>query len=229
MTAYCLAGFIFGASFLLVGCNGSNAPAAVSIRQHQPPGEPQPKLPTIKLWLGAHEIIAEQALSPHQIQKGMMFRQSMADNEGMLFVFPEPHRASFWMRNTLIPLSCAFIDPDGVILEVREMNPLDETAVTADSNRVQFVLEMNGNWFERHQVKPGSVVRTERGTLRQTYFATRFLELENIDQLSQLWDPLILWGFSASRNLLARRWGESLDLNEVFKWHECLWSEALPR
>jgi uncharacterized protein len=172
LAARCLGLLFICATLSLIACNGSNAPAASAAGQ-QPSGQPQPKLPTIKLWLGAHEIIAEQATSRDQIEKGMMFRREMAENEGMLFVFVAPHRASFWMRNTLIPLSSAYIDPEGVILEIHEMKALDEEPVTAKSDRVQYVLEMNKGWFERNNVKAGARVRTERGTLSQTYFGAR--------------------------------------------------------
>jgi uncharacterized membrane protein (UPF0127 family) len=100
----------------------------------------------------------------------MMFRTEMAENEGMLFVFPEPYRVAFWMRNTLLPLSCAYIDPAGVILEIRDMKPLDETSIQAASDKVQYVLETKQGWFERNRVGVGTVVRTERGTLAETYF-----------------------------------------------------------
>jgi len=130
-------------------------------------------LPAIKLWLGAEEITAEQALSSIQIQTGLMFRKEMPEAHGMLFVFDEPHRASFWMRNTVLPLTCAYIDPEGVILEIRDMKPLDETPIRAASDRVQFVLEMNQGWFARHKVAAGMVVRTERGSLQETYFGRK--------------------------------------------------------
>lgn len=141
-------------------------------------GEPaakkaQPKLATIKLWLGAQEITAEQALTVPQITAGMMFREEMGEKEGMLFVFGEPHRASFWMRNTVLPLSCAYLDPDGVILEIHDMKPLDESPIEANSDRVQYVLETRQGWFQRNGIGPGTVVRTERGTLRETYFGRR--------------------------------------------------------
>ena len=134
-------------------------------------GKPQPKLPTVKLWLGAKEVIAEQARTPDQVQTGMMFRQQMGENEGMLFIFGQPLRASFWMRNTLIPLSCAYIDSAGVILETHEMKPLDETPIqAAPDSQVRYVLEMPGGWFSRNNIGPGTVVRTERGSLAETYF-----------------------------------------------------------
>jgi uncharacterized membrane protein (UPF0127 family) len=72
---------------------------------------------TIKLWLGPQELTAELAMTIPQIMTGMMFRKEMAETEGMLFVFGRAHQASFYMRNTLIPLSCGYIDPEGAILE----------------------------------------------------------------------------------------------------------------
>src|SRR2546421_7647812 len=73
----------------------------------------QPKLPTLKLWIGSQEVTAELAMSIPQIMTGMMFRKQMAESEGMLFVFGRAQRVSFYMKNTLIPLSCAYIDFDG--------------------------------------------------------------------------------------------------------------------
>ncbi len=148
----------------------ANAPAA-TIREAS--DRAQPALPTIKLWLGAEEIVAEQAISPAQVQAGLMFRKEMPENSGMLFVFSDPHRASFWMRNTVLPLTCAYIDPNGVILEIHDMKPLDESGIEASSDNVQFVLEMNRGWFARHNVSTGAVVRTERGSLVETYFGRR--------------------------------------------------------
>src|SRR4051812_7384041 len=78
----------------------------------------QPRLPTIKLWLGAQEMEAEMALTQTQVATGMMYRKEMGTNDGMLFVFPRPHRTAFYMRNTVIPLSAAYIDPEGTILEI---------------------------------------------------------------------------------------------------------------
>src|SRR4051794_6142247 len=66
-------------------------------------GHPQPRLVTVKLWLGTNEVTAEIAHTMPQIMAGMMWRTNMAEMEGMLFVFPQPHRAQFWMRNTLLP------------------------------------------------------------------------------------------------------------------------------
>src|SRR4051794_35590548 len=100
----------------------------------------------------------------------MMFRTNMAENAGMLFIFPGPHRASFWMKNTPLPLSAAYLDPDGVILEIHKLEPQNTNSVTAASERIQFVLETNEGWFQRHNIGVGAVVRTERGSLRETFF-----------------------------------------------------------
>ena len=156
------------------GCTSGCKQAAVSVPEPEEsprlPTAAQPKLQTLKLWLGSEEMEAELALTHDQVQTGMMFRKQMAENEGMLFVFPIPHRASFWMRNTLIPMTCAYLDSAGAILEIRDMKPLDETPIQAGSDEVQFVLEMPQGWFERNKIAVGTVVRTEAGSLSETYF-----------------------------------------------------------
>lgn len=129
----------------------------------------QPKLRTLKLWLGSNELTAEIAISQTEIATGMMYRTQMAENEAMLFVFSKPHRASFYMRNTLLPLSCACIDRDGKILEIRNMTPKEETPIVSSSDQVQFVLEVNQGWFERHNVSAGMFISSEKGTLAQVF------------------------------------------------------------
>jgi uncharacterized membrane protein (UPF0127 family) len=99
----------------------------------------------------------------------MMFRTNMAEMEGMLFVFPQPQQVAFYMKNTLLPLSCAYIDSEGTILETFEMQPLNETAIPSKSTQVQYVLEMNKGWFDRHNIRPGVAISTERGTFPQTF------------------------------------------------------------
>lgn len=134
-----------------------------------PPVKAQPKLQTMKLYVGAEVVAAELAMNQIQIATGMMFRAEMAENEGMLFVFAKPHRTSFYMRNTKIPLHVAYIDGDGAILELHELKPLDETPVEAKSERVQFVLEMNKGWFTRHNVAVGSIITCETGKLKDAF------------------------------------------------------------
>ncbi len=156
---------------LVSGCQKAapSAPAAAPNIDNTPTAA-QTKLPTVKLWLGDQEMVAEIANSPRARETGMMFRKEMAENEGMLFVFQQPYRGSFYMRNTYLPLSGAYLDRDGVIQEIHDMKPLDETPIEASSDQIQFVLETRQGWFARHQVKVGSVVRTERGSLMETFF-----------------------------------------------------------
>jgi hypothetical protein len=103
----------------------------------------------------------------------MMYRTNIAENEGMLFVHPTPRRASYWMKNTHLPLSIAYIDHDGLIQEIHDLKPHDTNAVVAASDRVQFALETSQGWFRRNNVGVGALVRTERGSLAETFFGRR--------------------------------------------------------
>jgi len=125
----------------------------------------QPKLPTITLWLGDQELATEVARRPHEIMTGMMFRTNIAENEAMLFLLPTPQRASFYMRNTTVPLSAAYLDPEGTILEIHDLQPLEERPVEASASNVLFVLETSQGWFRSHNLGPGAVVRTQYGAL----------------------------------------------------------------
>jgi uncharacterized membrane protein (UPF0127 family) len=94
-----------------------------------------------------------------------MRRSSLGDGEGMLFVYENPQKVAFYMKDTFIPLSCAFIDTDGAILEIHDLEPLDETPVVSASSEVRFVLEVNRGWFARNRVTPGMTVLTDEGLL----------------------------------------------------------------
>jgi uncharacterized protein len=130
----------------------------------------QPKLPTIKIWLGDQELTTEIASRSIEIATGMMFRTNLLENEGMLFVFGDAAARSFYMRNCFVPLSAAYMSPAGEILQIIDMQPHDETGIPSQSSEVQFVLEVPQGWFARHHVSTGAVVRTERGSLQDTFF-----------------------------------------------------------
>ncbi len=130
----------------------------------------QPRLPTIKLWLGDQELSAETARRDVEIATGMMFRTNMPENGAMLFVFNGPGPRSFYMRNCSVPLSGAYISPAGEILEIIQMQPHDETGIPSKSDNIQFVLEVPQGWFARHNIGAGAIVRTERGPLLETFF-----------------------------------------------------------
>jgi uncharacterized membrane protein (UPF0127 family) len=158
---------------VLCGCNGCNKAAAPPPTGTLAPALPtaaQPKLPTMKLWLGAEEINAEVARTAIQQQTGMMFRTNLAENAGMLFPLPYTLQASFWMKNCPLPLSAAYIDPAGVIQEIHDLQPQNTNSVVSASNNIRFVLETPQGWFDRHNVRTGMVVRTERGSLMETFF-----------------------------------------------------------
>ena len=130
----------------------------------------QPKLTTIKLYLADKAVVAEVAKAIHEIATGMMFRESMDENDGMLFVFGRPHQTSFYMKNTKVPLYCAYIDGEGKILEIYDMEPLNLDGIPSQSDKIQFVLEMNQGWFEKNGIKVGTRVVSEKGPLRKTFF-----------------------------------------------------------
>ncbi len=174
------------ASLFVVGCSpkaaesappspaaGTSAPAtnqARTIFDQNVPTQPNPTLQTLRLFVGAHELKTELALTELQIRTGMMFRTNVVEDEAMLFVFPMPHQVGFWMKNVSVELSCAYIDPEGVILETHDMVPQEPRPIQSGSDRVQYVLETKRGWFERHNIKPGVLIRTERGTLQETFF-----------------------------------------------------------
>lgn len=115
---------------------------------------PQPRLPTVDLRAGMHTIKAEMAVTPEQQMTGMMFRTEMNGNEGMLFVNEEKSQRCFWMKNTLVPLTIAFIADDGTIVNLADMQPRDERSHCAKAP-VRFALEMRQGWFEKRGIKAG--------------------------------------------------------------------------
>ena len=166
------------ALLFIVGCQKPEAappPAPVPKTNSNPtiPGWPptraQPKLKTMKLFVGPEVVTTEIALTQVQVGTGMMFRKEMAENEGMLFVFARPHRTEFYMKNTTLPLTAAYLDSEGTILELHDLQPLNETPVKATADNVQFVLEMNQGWFKRHNVSVSTVISCETGRLADAF------------------------------------------------------------
>ena len=116
--------------------------------------QPQMDLPRVKLTAGMHIIDAQVASTPDQRMTGLMHRREMPQHEGMLFVFESPAQQCFWMKNTLLPLSIAFVADDGTIVNIDEMKP--QTLDSHCSEKpVRYVLEMNQGWFTRKGVKAG--------------------------------------------------------------------------
>ena len=117
--------------------------------------QPQAKLPTLALNVGIHLIHAEIANTFPSRAQGLMFRKSLDANQGMLFVFPDIGPQCMWMRNTYVPLSVAFIDEAGVILNIADMKPQTEDSHCA-AKPARYALEMNQGWFAAKSIKPGA-------------------------------------------------------------------------
>ncbi len=116
------------------------------------------ELPTVALEIKAHKIVAEVAASDVTRAKGLMQRFSLAPDHGMVFVFPAPQGIGMWMRNTYIPLSVAFIDAEGRILNIADMQPKSET-VHSSAGLALYALEMRQGWFKERGLGPGEVVK----------------------------------------------------------------------
>jgi hypothetical protein len=112
-------------------------------------------LPTTQLTAGIHLITAEVAASDASRARGLMFRQSLPTNHGMLFIFDNRTEHCMWMRNTLIPLSVAFIEDDGSIVNIVDMKPHDESSHCA-TKPVRYALEMPQGWFAQKGIGPGA-------------------------------------------------------------------------
>jgi uncharacterized membrane protein (UPF0127 family) len=118
---------------------------------------PQPMLRTTKLSAGIHVITAEIASTPQSRMIGLMMRERLAPNHGMVFVFEDKSQHCFWMRNTLIPLSIAFIDDDGTVVSIADMAPKSE-ASTCPQRPVRYALEMDQGWFAKRGVTTGKKI-----------------------------------------------------------------------
>lgn len=114
-------------------------------------------LPVIDLLIGTHQIKAEVASTPASQQLGLMYRKSMPDGQGMLFIFNQKAGHCFWMKNTPLALAIAFIDDDGKIVNIEEMPPLTEESF-CPKKPVRYALEMNTRWFEKRSINSGKVV-----------------------------------------------------------------------
>ncbi len=138
---------VFFALPILLAAPGINAQTA-----------PQPPLPTIDLQIGSKMVRAEIADEEHERAAGLMFRGSLAPDSGMLFVMGRVGPVGFWMKNTAIPLTIAYIDPRGTILELHDLKPLNETPVQSRFRNIAYALEMPQGWFSKNNVWPGERV-----------------------------------------------------------------------
>jgi uncharacterized protein len=119
---------------------------------------PQPALPTVRLNAGMHLIQAEVATDPKERAAGLMYRTEMPANAGMLFAFEQPSVHCFWMQNTPLPLSIAFLADDGTVVNIADMKPRT-TDSHCSEKPVRFALEMNQGWFAKRGIKAGARIQ----------------------------------------------------------------------
>ena len=117
----------------------------------------QQRFRVIPLTAGMHVIQAEVVANDRDRQQGLMFREKMGPNEGMVFVFDAPATVCMWMKNTLLPLSVAFIDERGKIVNIEDMKPQTTESHCAEKP-IRYALEMNQGWFKQKNIKPGSTI-----------------------------------------------------------------------
>jgi|SRR4051812_44807391 len=137
---------VLSLALLLTACGGADAAKSAG---------PKSIDDRFAIKLGSQTVQMQIAALPAELQKGLMFRKTMGEDEGMLFVFTSPQQQGFWMRNTTLPLDIGYFDSSGELKEIYPMYPLDERPVNSRSRAIQFCLEMNQGWFQRHDVKPG--------------------------------------------------------------------------
>jgi uncharacterized protein len=119
----------------------------------------QVSLPAITLGVGGKAVTAEVADEPREREMGLMFRKQLAPDSGMLFVMPGPEHAAFWMKNTTLPLSVAYISEAGLILEIHDLQPLDERPVPSTFSNIAYALEMEQGWFAKNRILAGDRIK----------------------------------------------------------------------
>jgi uncharacterized protein len=132
---------------------------SLSFAQNNAPNAPQPPLSTIKVKAGMFIVTAEVAKEPAERSMGLMFRQTMEPDHGMLFVFDRSDVHCFWMRNTLLPLSIAWLADDGTIVSIADMKPKTEDN-NCPTGPAKYALEMNQGWFKKKGLKVGSKLKS---------------------------------------------------------------------
>ncbi len=162
LTALLAAGF-------LAGCGKSDSSPAPAAPAYDGPTHAQPRLRTMKLYLGPETFDAELALTPQEIETGMMFRTNIQETDAMLFNLRVPQRADFWMKNCPESISAAFITSDGVIQEIHHLEKFDTNSVLAGRDDIVFVLETKDGWFARHNIGTGTVIQSEKGPLADVF------------------------------------------------------------
>jgi len=145
---WCALLFVCGGLFFSGGCSGGEKASAVVV--------PKTAADWFELSVGGQPLRVQLAVTPSEMQRGLMERRNLGAEEGMLFVYVRPDQMSFWMRNTPLPLDIGFFDAEGILREIYPLHPFDERPVRSRSLRLQFALEVNRGWFKAHGLAPGA-------------------------------------------------------------------------
>jgi uncharacterized protein len=121
------------------------------------------KLPTLNLRIDEAKLVVEVPRTNEEKMTGMMFRKEIGENEGMLFALRKPRQVSFWMKNCYIPLTIAYLNSIGEVLELHDLEPLNTDSVVSASGNIQFALEAPRGWFQRNHIGLHAIVTTSAG------------------------------------------------------------------
>jgi uncharacterized protein len=119
------------------------------------------ELPTATISINGHMLTVELAATPAARSCGLSQREDLPQNQGMLFIFPESRPETFWMKDTQIPLSIAFLDDSGKIINIQDMAPMQTDVLYPSSGPAKYALEVNQGWFKRHEIEVGDPVAIE--------------------------------------------------------------------
>ncbi|MGB0372630.1 MAG: DUF192 domain-containing protein [Opitutales bacterium] len=142
---------ILGLCLFFIGCQSEETPK-----------EPQPASTYFSLSVGEVETSVQAVLTQPERQRGLMHRDGLPEDSGMLFVFEEPRQLGFWMKNTKIPLDIAYIHPNGLIAEIYPLYPYNMDSVSSISKELSMALEMEQGWFKKKGLSPGDRIDMEQ-------------------------------------------------------------------
>ena len=138
---------VFASLVVFAACGGGHSDKPVALKSIDD---------RFPIRVGDRVVQMQIAADPEEMRKGLMYRTSMGQEEGMLFLYDKPQQMNFWMHNTEIPLNIGYFDSSGELKEIYEMYAHDEKTVSSHSRNLQFALEMNQGWFGQAGVKPGA-------------------------------------------------------------------------
>jgi hypothetical protein len=155
-------GLLLGCLFFVSACSNGSSQAGRSApppdSTHQSANE-APRAGLQRIIIAEAPLLVETAQTDADRQRGLMFRERLPADQGMLFVFPVSQIQSFWMRNTFIPLDIAFISSAGVIVDIQYMKPVDESILYTSRAPALYALEVNAGWFAKHDIQVGAQVK----------------------------------------------------------------------